>query len=481
MMPSPQALRTDLPAGAQASFASWAMLLAPALPALVVALVWWPALPASFQFDDWNVIVDNSRVHSLAAWWQSMPGIRPLLKLTYGMNASLALDPWGFRLVNVSIHAVNAMLVWWLLRERGLRAGLPALDAQRAALLAGLVFALHPVQTEAVTYISGRSSSLAACFCLLSAWCWTRSELSADARGFWLWLGACGATFLAAVASKETALVLPLALALYSADRPIRATLKRLAPLAALALIALIVALSLPTYRYLLGVSLDTRTIGENLLTQSRALAYLAGQLIRVLNGNADPQLPVVTTLDLTSCVLCLVWISAFAAALLNIRKRVVGAFSVLWFLIWLAPTNSLLPRLDVANDRQLYLALIGPAWWIGVRLSALCRTRPALGGITTMLMLLTLVCATSLRNRVYDTEVTFWKDTATRNPTSARAANNLGMAYAADCRLEEAASEFQRSIQLDPADFRANINLMLLRQGELPGAESARCDRSTH
>lgn len=453
-MPSRRTLRADL--------------LLPALPALAIALVWWPALPASFQFDDWNVIVNNSHVHSVTAWWQSMPGIRPLLKLTYALNASLALEPLGFRLVNVSIHAINATLVWWLLRERGLRAGLSATDAQRAALLAALVFALHPVQTEAVTYISGRSSSLAACFCLLSVCCWTRHRPAA-----------CGLAFLAAVASKETALVLPLALALYSADQPVRATLKRLAPLAVLSVIAGAVVLSLPRYRYLLTVSLDTRSIGENLLTQSHALLYLAGQLIRVFNGNADPQLPVVTELNLTSGALCLLWIAGLVAALLNVRKRPIGAFSVLWFLTWLAPTNSVLPRLDVANDRQLYLALIGPAWWVSVQLSTLYRARPALAGTVTTLMLVTLVYATSLRNRVYDTEVTFWQNAAASNPTSARAANNLGMAYAAECRFDAAASEFKRSMQLDPADFRASINLMLLKQGELPGAEAAGCIKS--
>ena len=452
-MRSLQALRAEFPASTTA--------LAPALPALLIALVWLPALPASFQFDDWNVIVNNSRVHSLAAWWQSMPGIRPLLKLTYALNASLGLEPWGFRLFNVSIHAINATLVWWLLRQRGLRAGMTAADSHRAALLAALVFALHPVQTEAVTYISGRSSSLAACFCLLSVYCWVRSESST------LWLAACCVTFLAAVASKETALVLPVALALYSADQPIRTTLQRLAPLAALGVIALSVALSLPTYRYLLGVSLDTRTIGENLLTQSQALVYLAGQLIRVFNGNADPRLQTVTGLALTTAASCALWLSVLAAALLNIRKRPVGAFGILWFLLWLAPTNSLLPRLDVANDRQLYLAMIGPAWWLCVHLKS---------RFLVLVMLVTLASATSFRNRVYDTEVTFWQHTAGVNPTSARAANNLGMAYAAECRFDEAESEFQRSMQLDPADFRASINLRLSREGELPGAEAARC-----
>jgi hypothetical protein len=102
----------------------------------------------------------------------------------------------------------------------------------------------------------------------------------------------------------------------------------------------------------LLGVSLDTRTIGENLLTQPHALVYLAGQLIRVFNGNADSQLPVVSSLDITSAAPCAVWLCIFAAALLNIRKHTVGAFSVLWFLIWLAPTNSLLPRLAIAGSQ---------------------------------------------------------------------------------------------------------------------------------
>ncbi|MET0534585.1 MAG: tetratricopeptide repeat protein, partial [Steroidobacter sp.] len=163
---------------------------------------------------------------------------------------------------------------------------------------------------------------------------------------------------------------------------------------------------------------------------------------------------------------------SLIGVLLLVFASPLVGAFSVLWFLIWLTPTNSLLPRLDVANDRQLYLALMSPAWWLGVRLSVLYRAPPALAGAATMLILVTLICATSMRNRVYDTKVTFWQDTAECNPMSARAANTLGMAYATECKFEAAAHEFKRSIELDPTDFRASINLLLLRQGELPGVD---------
>lgn len=451
-------------------------MLLPALPALAIALLWWPSLPASFQFDDWNVIVNDPRLRSLDAWWQSMPGIRPLLKLSYTLNIAIDTNPAGFRVVNVLIHALSATLVCWLLRVRGLRAGLPAANATRAALLAALLFALHPVQTEAVTYISGRSSSLAACFCLLSLCCWVRSEDSTDARRNLVWLAACCVTFIAAVACKETALVLPVALLLYSADRPLPTTLKRLTPLLALTVLMLFVAFSLPTYRYLLSVSLDTRTLTENVLTQARALVYLAAQLVRINNSNVDPQLAVITEVDVPSSVLCLAWLVLLMGALLRVRKAPVDAFAVLWFLLWLAPTNSLLPRLDVANDRQLYLALIGPAWWLAVRVAGWQRNRPVIGNVAVVLLLASLAYATFQRNRIYETEITFWQDTVASNPQGARAANNLGMAYALDCRVDDATVQFERSIELDPQDYRAIINLRLLRQGALPSVDPDRC-----
>ncbi|WP_116812527.1 glycosyltransferase family 39 protein [Steroidobacter cummioxidans] len=457
------------------------MALLPALPAAAIFLLWWPALGASFQFDDWNVIVNEPRVHSLAAWWQSMPGIRPLLKLSYALNFALDANPSGFRGVNLLIHALSATLVGSLLRTRGLRAGLSESMASHAAVLAALLFALHPVQTEAVTYISGRSSSLAACFCLLSLYGWVRSEEIARPMYAYAWLASCCICFGLAVATKETALILPLALLLYSADRPLTPTLKRLTPLLLLMAAMFVVALSSPTYRRLLAVSLDTRTIGENLLTQSRALLYLSGQLIRITNGNADPQLPIVTSLDWRTAILCMAWIGSLVWALLNLRRRPVSAFAVLWFMLWLAPTNSLLPRLDVANDRQLYLASVGPAWWLAVQLTSWHPARPVLRQAAVALLLVALSWATYQRNLVYQTEVAFWEDTAAHNPENSRAANNLGMAYAIECRFREAETAFERAIALSGDDYYSRINLILLRKGMLPGVDRKRCELASY
>ncbi len=444
------------------------------LPAACVLLLYWPALHASFQFDDWNVIVGDPRVHSLAAWWDSMPGIRPLLKLSYALNHLAGSEPAGFRLVNVLIHAINATLVFQLLRVKGRRLGLLPDRAWQAALLAALLFAAHPVQTEAVTYISGRSSSLAALFCLLGLFCWMRSEERATSSASWLM--ACCLCFAAAVATKETAWVLPLALWLYSADRPVRETLRKLSPLIAMMFVLAALALSLSKYRYLLEFSLATRSLVDNLLTQSRALLYLLGQLLRLNSGNADPALPVIAEPDVASIGLMIGWVVVCVAGLLCVRRKPVTAFAALWFLLWLAPTNSLLPRLDVANDRQLYLAMIGPAWGLSVGLIAWTARSTALRNFFAALLLVLLGLATLQRNAIYDTEITFWQDTAARNPSSARAANNLGMAYAVACRFDDALAEFERAIALEPQDSRARINRRLLREGQLPGVDWDRC-----
>ena len=468
-MPSAPPLQTET----AAADISWSAVLLTTLPALAVLLVWWPSLGASFQFDDWNVIVNEPRVHSLAAWWQSMPGIRPLLKLSYASNFSIDASPTGFRIVNILIHALSATLVGSLLRTRGLRAGLDETHASKAALFAALLFALHPVQTEAVTYISGRSSSLAACFCLLSLYCWVRSE---DSERSSAWLVACCVCFGLAVATKESALILPLALLLYSADRPWSATLKRLLPLFLLMVAMLFAAMSLPTYRRLLAVSLDTRTVGENLLTQARAIFYLAGQLVRITHGNADPQLPQVSSFDWNAALACVALVNTLVWSLLNMRRRPLASFAVLWFMLWLAPTNSLLPRLDVANDRQLYLALLGPAWWLAVHLASWRPSRAVLRPVAMALILVALSWTTYRRNLVYQTEIAFWEDTAARNRESSRAANNLGMAYAIECRFTDAEAAFERAIALSGDDYYSRINLILLHKGLLPGVDRQRC-----
>jgi len=435
-----------------------------------VALAYANALGAAFQFDDWNVIVADARVQSLAAWWEGMPGIRPLLKLTYALNHGSGFGPAGFHAVNVVVHAGCALLVLALLRRWPGDAG----PVGTAALVAALLFALHPVQTEAVTYASGRSSSLAAFFCLASLVAWLRGQDGSRVASV-----ASPLLFAAALATRETAVVLPLALVLWAATAGGRRGLGVLrgtgAHWAVLALAAAAAAL-VPDYHRFFATSLGVREPLAQVLTQADALRRLAGQMLWPAGLNADPALPVAVTPSPAHVVTLLGVAGLLVAALVGRRRHPAVAFGVLWFFLWLAPTNSLLPRLDVVNDRQLYLALAGPAWLAGRALAALAGRRRVAAAVVATVLLVALGVATLGRNAVYRDEVAFWSDVAVKAPGNARAHNNLGYALALAGRDADAERAFLRAMALDPGNARAGVNLALLRSGLLrpPATDSA-------
>ncbi len=438
---------------------------------VLLLLVYALSLSASFQFDDWQVVLRDPRVQSLSAWWHSMPGMRALTKLSYALNHEWSSHVEAFRAVNVALHALNTALVFVFVRTMAQRLGNPPDGrATAVAVLTALVFALHPVQTESVTYIAARPNLIATLFSLASLVAWLKGR-ERHTNGWWSLATLC---FIAALAGKETAAVLPLAMLLCLAAEHRLSAREAAFPLGLCGLFGLLLVAVWAhfPYDYLLRTSLATRGPLENLLVQATGLSWLVGQLVRWDRLNADPMLQVsgATTTVLQGALLML----AFVGGLVALRRRPAVAFGILWFFLWLAPTNSLLARLDLANDRQLYLALLGPAWLLAQAVSRWPRAVLPLG----LLLGVLLATATFQRNRVYATEVTFWHDVVTKSPHNGRAWNNLGMAEALSCRPAEAASAFEKAMRVAPDDFRAEINLALLRQGELPGVEGDCAER---
>jgi hypothetical protein len=402
--------------------------------AAAVAAAYANAPTASFQFDDWDVIVDQSRVHGLVAWWGSMPGIRPLLKLSYALNWSLSSSAVSFHLANVAIHAANACLIFALLAKR---------TARFAALATALIFALHPVQTEAVTYVTGRSVSLSTLFVLVSL-------LLAG------WLSSVA--FASAILVKETAVM---------AAVPLILRKRAIGPLVVLLGAALIASAS-PWYRHLLAVSLQTRTIRDNLMTQAHAVVYLMGQLVRFDRLNADPKLPEMSAWSGPLLMEAALVVGLIVLGFALCKRRPAIGLPILWFFLWLLPTNSILPRLDVANDRQVYLAMAGPAWLVAYGLQSLAKKRQVLARTLVVVLCAGLLAATHVRNRVYADELSFWNDVVAKSPHNPRGFNNLGYALAVVDRDDEADAAFRRALSLDPGYVRAAVNLRLLREGAI-------------
>ena len=443
-----------------------------ALIAVVVLAAYANALPASFQFDDYNIIVDNPAVHGIGAWWDSMPGIRPLLKLSYALNWSAAASPLGFHLFNIACHLANAVAVWLLARSCLPRL-LPGVEAVGvAALAAALVFALHPAQTEAVTYVAGRSMSLMALFYLAAVLAYAHGSHGARLASPLL--------FALALATRETAWTLPLALVLLH-------LLTGLGPVARVASArerksrwrdacagtalhwlvlgaAALAAFATPGYRRLLGASLDARTLGHNLLTQVDGLWYLVTHPLLTVRTNIDPDLAVRTALAPDLAFKAALLAGTLAAAVSQVRRRPWLAFGVLWFFLHLLPTNSVLPRLDVANDRHLYLALIGPACMLAALLWKVTGRRAA--SVSAAALVAVLSAATIVRNADYRSEVALWQATAVRSAHKARVWNNLGYAHAMAGDREAAAAAYERALALDPAHVKALYNLDALHRG---------------
>ena len=413
-------------------------------PALAVAAVasaaYLPSLAGVFHFDDYNVIVNYPTVHSWQALFERAGGgVRPLLKASYTLNWTLG---GGFSLLNIALHAMNAALLFLI--------GAQLFRDRRAALIAALLFALHPAATEAVTYISGRSSSLMAVFYLGAVLAYLRGA-------HW---SVSSALFILAVATRETAVTLPAALLLCElcrGERPVwREIVRRQWAHWALLLAGGVFLLFNQRYFDLVAYGYGERSLADNLVTQVGGVSYLVLRLISLHGYNVDPALPTLTewTPALVFQAMCL--LALLGLGVLNLRRRPWVAFGVLWFFLQLAPTNSIVPRLDVANDRQLYLA----SWGLFLALCIQLRHLPnvAFAGVAV------LFAATSIARQLdYRSEIVLWESSVALAPWNARGHNNLGYAYQLAGRSEEARREYQAALLFDPRHAKARLNLHFL------------------
>lgn len=442
-----------------------------ALLPIAVALAYANVLGGSFQFDDFQMIVDNPAVHSLHAWWQALPGIRPLLKLSHALNWTLSPAPLGFHLFNIATHALNALLLWRLARH-WLRALAPQVEPREtAALTVALLFALHPVATEAVSYVSGRSISLAATFSLAAMLAHLHGIAHAHRASLWLW---SPLLFAAALAVRETAMIVPLALLLFSAcagQRP-RDALAALRGQWLVLAAAALAALATPGYRSFFGWSLQTRDVGAQLLGQLEAHRHLLFHSLLGLRTNIDPDLRVPAGVNVELAATALLLAAVLAFALRSRRSRPWLLFGVLWYLLQLAPSNSLLPRFDLANDRHLYLALAGPALIAVVASWRLRRVGLALcAGL-----LLVLGTATVRRNHDYRDEQALWQAAVAASPAKPRAWLNLGYARQQAGDIEGARAAYACALALDPNYAQAAINLAVLPEAQNAPAAATAC-----
>jgi Flp pilus assembly protein TadD len=345
-----------------------------------------------------------------------------------------------------------------------------------AEIAAGL-FAVHPLATEAVTYVNSRSGVLAAFFGLAAMVAYLRFH---DRRS-WRSYGLSILCMALAMGSKESAVVAPVLLWLYLAvfrhDGDWRAALrasKPLVPLAlCIALVPILFAVATNPHRGTIGAG--TLPVFEHLLTQLRVLTYFLRLMFLPVEQNLDYDFAVSIGPDLAVLGSLAVLALVTGVAVWQRRRMWPVSFGVAWFFVAIAPTNSLVPFKDFIAERHLYLALAGyciaVAWAVAVGIE---RRRWLLAAVAVYA--LALAALTVARNRVLAEPIELWTETVAASPNKARPHVNLGVLLVETGEVEQGAAHLRRAAELDPGDARAQFNLGVYhrQRGDLERAVAA-------
>ncbi len=403
---------------------------------LAAGLVYLNALDNPFVYDDARSIVNNRSLLTpgdiRAVLLQNVS--RPLVNISYVIDRmAWGAEPFGFHLTSVLLHMVNVALLFVFARgvigdRLSRHAASPAGNRViLAAFTAAALFAVHPMMTEAVGYISGRSDLLAGTFMLL-AFIGLRRWMNTD-RARWLALALAGA-FLA-LGAKETAIVLPLLFVYYvlfvREDAPNyrrRHLLMLCGPLVVIAIVSASVRLGLFVFvEYAGRVGWQWRFALTELDVFTRYLALM----IAPTGQTIFHAIPATTSFTDGRAIIALAISGAcLALIVLAARRRSVAGFGLTWFVLMLVPSALLvlLDRGEPMAERRVYFASAGLFLTAGHAVGVLRRmlegarplTRRAVAAVG-LLVLVLLAGRTVLRNAVWSNPVLLWAEAAERAP----------------------------------------------------------------
>ncbi len=439
------------------------------LAALLVALVavYAPALEGPFVYDDRIEVVGNPTVRVLsepAAVLGYNLG-RPLLTLTWALNWEFGeLEPRGYHLVNLALHLTATYLAWRLFRR--------LLGDDARALLGAALWGLHPMCTESVAYVAGRSDLLCGVGWLLALVGWTGSGTMTTVAGLLVALGA-----------KEVGLVLPLVLLAADAVRGVRRDRRVLVGSVVLAFAAVVVRVAwggLPPPE-------TDRGLGLHVLSQGEAWArYLQLWLVPWRQSVLHDLVPDAVLGALGwACVgavgIALAWLRTRASVdpeptTGGTRTVVIPAprawprrdVLALAGVLFVAPlvVSSLLPLKEVMAEHRAYLS------GLGVVLAGVA-VLPTRGVRWAAALVPLLAFATFARARVWSDEIVLWRDAVEGNPASVDATYALGDALRLAGRLAEAEGPYRTVLTRVPAHRDARINLGIARAEAGDAAEA--------
>lgn len=444
--------------------------------AVVLSLIYSNTFGVNFVFDDDGSIVSNELIHiyqlsqlNFTRLAELFKTTRSVAQLTFALNFYFGhLNVFGFHLVNLIIHILASWTVYLFIRATMTLAGSGKDRAEWIAVVASALFAVHPVQTQAVTYVVQRETSMATLFYLWAFLTYIHARTSGNRKFFIVTL----LFFLLAVGTKQNAAILPFILLGYEfyffQKFDIAWLKKNLFPLGGAILAPVILGffytgpnmLSWIAERY----AERSFTLTERVLTQNRVILHYLTLLFYPAPSrlNLDYDFPVshgltpATVIAMAFIVLSLILMVCLA------RSRPVISFVIFWFFGNLFIESSIL-ALEMVYEHRIYLPSIG----FFLLFALLCYDhilrfpqRRHWGAVG--LVILGLVCCISTfeRNKVWKDDMSLWSDALKKSPNKSRPHNNLGNAYLNRGNPRKAIEHHLRAIALDEENHDAYYNL---------------------
>jgi Flp pilus assembly protein TadD len=460
------------------------------LPLVLVAYL--AGFRGAFVLDDLSLIVHNPHLRSLGPLHSLVNDSRPLLTLSLQLTYQLALaltgdglDVRAYHAVNLLIHAAAAgvlfLLLCDLLQLPALRKWNPDESPRRAwepAVVVAVLWAVHPLNTQAVTYIIQRGESLMGLCYLLALWTWLRSRLASSPQRRWSFTLGCIFAVLAGLGSKQVMVTAPLMILVF--DRVLFADsfVASLRKQGLLFVIAAAAAAHVVYHNLVPAGSPGSVASAGFAMPLMSPLEYLWAQPPVILHYLRLSIAPVGLTFDYgwnpahlavwwqwTSAVIV---VALVAFTVLGVCRQQPWALPGAWFLGILSITSSFIPIADVAAEHRMYLPLIAVIVAVVLVVNRhVIRMIPAppsgrMGIVTALVVAASvgLVGLTGARNRLYADPVALWRDTTQRAPHNPRAWHNLGYVLHQAGNHRAAAAAFARSLELEPDDAETRVNL---------------------
>ena len=432
-----------------------------------------------FVFDDKPCITENRSIRQL---WPlgdvlfpprelEVVGVsgRPLLNLSFAINYALGGDnPWGYHAVNLAIHLLAGLTLFGIVRRTLRRPLLQDQFGAHATILAlavALLWTVHPVQTESVTYVVQRAESLVGLFYLATLYCVLRGATGGQQK---TWYATAAVICLFGMTTKEVMVTAPVVILLY--DRTFLAGSFREALRQRTGLYLALAAtwsaivwglISSDFHHGTTGFAVQDFTPWSYLATQPGVILHYVRLAFWPVGLCFDYNWPVIRDVEEVLLPGMLVTAS-IGFTCWAVWKRPPLGFLGAWFFLVLAPTSSLVPIQDAAFEHRLYLSLAAISAAVvlvayaflqeSVRSNRLPRTRARKLELGLLFVVaVALAGLTIRRNRDYFSDLALWRQTVEQAPDNPRANHNLGQPLVDSGRMDEAIRCYQKAIALKP------------------------------